>query len=194
MTSAGSIVGMLNLTPAGSAVTVDEPMANHARSADTAMFQFKTKEEAESFRETICEAGLRWCRPICWHDNNRPFPKQVTGASCFFLRLRAGHIGVTAAHVVRHFQSAKAETASLVCQLHVIPFDLERALIDINDDLDIATFSISERDLKASVSQAFDVSAQWPAEGAVRRGAAIQLIGYPENIRIIDSPDRSAVF
>ncbi len=101
---------------------------------------------------------------------------------------------MTAAHVVRHFQRAKAKTASLVCQLHVMPFDLERALIDINDVLDIATFAISERDLKTSISEAFDVTTEWPAEDVVKPRAPIQLIGYPENIRIIDPSDRSAVF
>jgi hypothetical protein len=101
---------------------------------------------------------------------------------------------VTAAHVVRQFQQAKAQTSSLICQLHVLPYDLEGAVIDINDDPDIATFAISERDLKTSNSEAFDVSAEWPPTGIVKQNAPIQLIGYPENIRLIDPSDRSAVF
>ena len=77
------------------------------------------------------------------------------------------HERVTAAHVVRQFQRAKAETASLVCQLHVMPFDLESAIIDINETLDIATFAISEPDLRASRSEAFDVSAHRPPQDGV---------------------------
>jgi hypothetical protein len=118
----------------------------------------------------------------------------VTGASCFFLRFQTRHVGVTAAHVVRHFERAKAGTPSLVCQLHVMPFDLERALIDIDDDLDIATFAISEHDLKTSLSDPFDVSSEWPSDGVVKHNAAIQLVGYPANLRIIDPSDRSALF
>src|SRR5260221_426966 len=102
-----------------------------------ANFQFKRKEEADAFRETIYSAGLRYGRPICWHDNGKPFPKDVTGASCFFLRFSTGYVGVTAAHVVREYQRARTATASLVCQLHLMPFNLEGALIDIDDTLDI---------------------------------------------------------
>jgi hypothetical protein len=161
---------------------------------DNPEFQFRTMEEADAFRKTIWDSGLRFGRPIVWHDNNQRFPKDVTGASCFFLRLKSGYVGVTAAHVVRQFQTAKATTPSLVCQLHLMPFDLEGALIDINDDVDIATFAISERDLKTTLSDAFDVSSQWPPQDVVQRDASIQLVGYPENIRIIDPTDRSAVF
>jgi len=38
------------------------------------------------------------------------------------------------------------------------------------------------------------VSSRWPLDGVVVRDASIQLIGYPENIRIIDSAERSVVF
>jgi hypothetical protein len=161
---------------------------------DNAHFQFRTKEDADAFRHTIYETGLRFGRPICWHDNNKPFPKDVIGASCFFLRFSACCVGVTAAHVVREYQKAKAAAPSLVCQLHLIPFDLENALIDIDDGLDIATFAILERGLTATLSDAFDVSSRWPPEGVVKAGAAIQLIGYPENIRVITPADRSVVF
>lgn len=161
---------------------------------DSANFQFKTKEEADAFHETIASAGLRYARPIFWHDNNKPFPKEVTGASCFFLRSSTTYIGVTAAHVVREYQKTRAATQSLVCQLHLMPFNLEGALIDIDDTVDIATFSISERGLKATLSDPLDVSLSWPPKGVVKRDASIQLVGYPENIRIINPADRSAVF
>jgi hypothetical protein len=67
-------------------------------------------------------------------------------------------------------------------------------LIDIDDDLDIATFAITERELKTTLTDAFDVSARWPLDRVVKQDASIQLIGYPENIRVIDSLERSAVF
>ena len=169
-------------------------MASTLRTPDNPRFGFKTQEEVEAFRQTIYDMGLRWARPICWHDKDEPFPKVVIGASCFFLRLASRHIGVTAAHVIRQFEHAKSETPSLVCQLHVMPFDLEAALIDINDELDIATFAISDRDLNRSLSAFFDVSSRWPPDGVIERGATIQLVGYPQNIRIIDPSDRSAVF
>jgi hypothetical protein len=118
----------------------------------------------------------------------------VLRASCFVLRFADRLVGVTAAHVVREFQKAKATTPSIVCQLHLMPFDLEAALINIDDGLDVATFAISERQLKTTLTDALDVSSRWPLDGVVTRDASIQLIGYPENIRVIDAVERSAVF
>jgi hypothetical protein len=157
-------------------------------------FGFKTMEDANAFRQEIAAAGLRYARPVCWHDNNQTFPKEIVGASCFVLRFADRLVGVTAAHVVREFQKAKATTPSIVCQLHLMPFDLEAALINNDDGLDVATFAISERQLKTTLTDAFDVSSRWPLDGVVTRDASIQLIGYPENIRVIDSVERSAVF
>jgi hypothetical protein len=151
---------------------------------ETPRFGFKTEEDANAFREQIAAASLRYARPICWHDNNKVFPKEIVGASCFVLRFATGLVGVTAAHVIREYQKAKAATPSLVCQLHLMPFDLDGALIDIDDDLDIATFAISERQLKTTLTDAFDVSARWPLDDIVKPDASIQLIGYPENIRV----------
>jgi len=82
----------------------------------------------------------------------------------------------------------------MICQLQVMPFDLTNAIIDINDDLDIATFAVLERDIRNIGAAAFDVSSQWPPDVRIEPGAAIQLIGFPENIRIINPLDRSAIF
>lgn len=163
-------------------------------SPDNATFQFKSEEEANAFRETIYTAGLKFCRPIYWHDNAKPFPKEVTGASCFFIRFSTIYVGVTAAHVVREYQRAKAITPTLVCQLYLMPFNLEGALIDIDDAIDIATFSISECEIQATSTVPFDVALSWPPQEVVKQGAAVQLVGYPENIRAINSIDRSAIF
>jgi len=158
------------------------------------IFAFATAEAADEFRKEIADRSLRLARPIYWHDNALPFPKQMTGATCFFLQFQDRYIGVTAAHVVRAFLQTKASTPELVCQLHLIHFDLEGALIDIDDKLDIATFAMTEKDINQSLSEAFDVSASWPAEDVLKQGAAVYLVGYPENIRLIDAAERSAIF
>jgi len=48
--------------------------------------------------------------------------------------------------------------------------------------------------IETTLTDTFDVSSRWPLDGVVVRDASIQLIGYPENIRIIDSAERSVVF
>ncbi|MGH7066076.1 MAG: hypothetical protein ACREET_18545 [Stellaceae bacterium] len=158
------------------------------------LFRFMTNEDANAFRKEIAAAGLRYARPICWHDQAKTFPKEIVGASCFVLRFATRLVGVTAAHVVRKFQRAKASSPSLVCQLHLMLFDLDGALIDIDDDLDIATFAISEWQLNKTLTDPFDVSTRWPLDDVVKPDASIQLVGYPENIRVINSIEKSAVF
>jgi hypothetical protein len=156
---------------------------------------FRTPADANAFRKEIWEAGLRWCRPICWHDRRLPFTtKKITGASCFFLRLQSRLIGVTAAHVVRQYEKAKRLSSSTVCQIQVAIIELDKALIDVDDDLDIATFTVSERLIKEAGAVPFDVSAKWPPDVTIKRGATIQLVGYPEEIRVINSWERSAIF
>ena len=73
--------------------------------------------------------------PICWHDRTLHYPKPVKVASCFALRF-PDLVGVTAAHVVRTYQGELKETPDLTCQLrHLQDFDLDRALVNIDDDL-----------------------------------------------------------
>jgi hypothetical protein len=157
-------------------------------------FGFKTAEDADAFRKEIHAAGLRHARQLYWHDKAKTFPKEVIGASCFVLRFADRLVVVTAAHVVRIFQKAKAATPTLVCQFHLMEFDLEAALIDIDDGLDIATFAVTESELKITESDPFDVSGRWPLDGVVMRDASIQLVGYPQNIRIVNPADRTAIF
>jgi hypothetical protein len=106
---------------------------------------FNSAEDADEFCKQITQAGLRWGRPIWWYDWQKPFEKlKITGASCFVLRFKTGFIGVTAAHVENQLLKTRRYTASLDRRLQLTPFNLLYAVIETNDDLDIATFRISE--------------------------------------------------
>jgi hypothetical protein len=96
------------------------------------------------------------------------------------------YVGVTAAHVVKELLKARRCTPSLACLIQLTHFNILNAIIDANDKLDIATFRISEEQVRSSGVQAFDVSAQWPAEIQINRQMPIQLVGFPEFLREID--------
>jgi hypothetical protein len=96
------------------------------------------------FFDWISNSTLRVCTPIFWHDRRHPFPKDVQGASCFFLRFDERPVGITADHVVEAYHTARAQTPTIVCQVRLAEFDLDAALIDRDPRLDLATFAVSE--------------------------------------------------
>jgi hypothetical protein len=155
--------------------------------------QFKSQQDAYEFQDQISQIGLRWGRPIWWYDWQRPFEElKITGASCFVLRFKDRCVGVTAAHVVRELLSARRGTASLDCRITLTPLNLLNAVIDWNEQLDIATFSISDEQVEASEVQPLDVSAQWPPpDGLIEKQMPLQLVGFPQCLRIIDYAHRS---
>ncbi|MCW6512994.1 hypothetical protein [Lichenifustis flavocetrariae] len=135
---------------------------------------------------------LRVCTPIYWHDRELAFPKEVQGASCFFLRFKGGVVGITADHVIEAWSAARARTPSIVCQVRFASFDLDSALIDRDKTLDIATFSVSEGELRAIDAVTIDCSGSWPPPVPERMRAA-SLAGFPKIIRIVHR-DQSAEF
>jgi len=141
----------------------------------------------DEFYKHITQTGLQWGRPIWWYDWQQPFEKlKITGASCFVLRFKTGYIGVTATHVVNELFKARQHTASLACLIQLTHLNILNAIIDADNELDIATFRISEEKVRSSGVHAFDVSDQWPPEIQIKHQMPIQLVGFPECLREID--------
>src|ERR1700739_3766009 len=67
----------------------------------------------------------------------------------------------------------------LVCQIRLLPFDLKKRFIDIDDDLDIVSFELSEQDLPGF---AVDCRSQWPPPH-LECGRGLSLAGFPELMR-----------
>jgi len=156
-------------------------------SGRTAM-RFRSQEDADEFQKEITQAALRWGRPIWWYDWQQPFEQlSISGASCFVLRSKTRCFGVTAAHVVEAIMEARSRTASLDCRIGLMPLYLPAVIIDWDRKLDIATFAISDQQVRNSGIQPFDISIHWPPpEGLVARQMPIQLVGFPEQLREID--------
>jgi hypothetical protein len=114
--------------------------------------------------------------PICWHDGWSPEGARV--ASCFALKFPSRLVGVTAAHVFSDFRARRERDPESVIQLHNEKFELEKSLIAINADLDIATFRLDEDCLFRIQHPAFNCGA-WPPPKP-REGCPVSFAGNAE--------------
>jgi hypothetical protein len=81
---------------------------------------------------------------------------------------------------------------TLVCQVRLAPFDLDAALIDRDRGLDVATFAVSENEVRTIDAVPIDCRGNWPPPEPDRMRAA-SLAGFPEIMRIV-RPNRSVEF
>ena len=151
------------------------------------MIEFQpSSPEWRDFSSQIASFTLGACVPLYWHDGALGWPKTFRGGSSFAIRFGSTLVGITAAHVVRQFEHAAKETPTVVCQLRLHRFDLMRAIIDIDDDLDVATFAITDDEWRHIGGNAVDCRNAWPPP-TPDEGRAINLVGFPENIRVVRS-------
>lgn len=147
----------------------------------------RSQEDYDNFLKEIADFTLKVGRPLYWHDAMAPWPRLIRGASCFTVRTRQRAFGITAAHVVHSFQTDLAETPTLICQIANAELDLRNTVIDYDPNLDLATFAISEDQLKRSGTIALDCSGDWPPPDP-KEGDYINFNGFPELNRVIERP------
>jgi hypothetical protein len=145
---------------------------------------------AADIRDVVALLNLQMGKPLFWHDGNEPWPRHVRGATCFVIRFPGQLVGVTAAHVIREYRTELERTPRLVCQLALASIDPLAAIIDIDRDLDIATFAVSEQQLSAARAVAISCGDGWPPPD-VKQGQPLCIIGYPEITRTVWA-DRTA--
>lgn len=120
---------------------------------------------------------------LYWHLRDAPWPRKLRGGSCFAIRTSDRLFAVTAAHVIREYQATNAKGPGLIVQLCDSLIDVDAAIIAIDDELDVATFALTEEQLKATRQEAFNnVGADWPPPKP-EAGDMIGLIGFPEVMR-----------
>jgi hypothetical protein len=140
-----------------------------------------TPEQMALYKE-VTALTMKVARPLVWHDFEEPYPKRLLGGTCFIIRFRAGLVGVTAAHVIRAFKDTKKQNAKTECLLATMPFDIVAAIIAQDDELDIATFRVTEEQRIGSGAEAIDCTLEWPPPLPVK-DAAISFAGCPEEIQ-----------
>lgn len=145
------------------------------------------REEATALlRSGLGEAELKmvasFVAPIFWA---RPAPGggvEIDNGSIFFLDCGDGCFGVTAAHVITGrggYREATERDLRTVCQIYSEPFNPEERLIDLDDEVDVATFKVS-RDEVRSFGRTVLTGHQssWPP-APPQEGRGVLFAGFP---------------
>jgi hypothetical protein len=120
---------------------------------------------------------------LSWHGRRTDGCGVISeGASAFLVRTPAGILGVTAAHVVDGFVTARSYSKDITATLGGFSFDLEERLINRGERVDIATFRVSEADLPTIGFQPLEQA--WPPATPASKGIVL-LAGWPGHERIV---------
>ena len=87
--------------------------------------------------------------------------RQIQGGTMCFVHTGKQLLGVTAAHIHREFETKKTRQPALHCQVGGHTFEPEKYLFDIDDDLDIAVYHISEVQVAAARAH-IHTAPSWP--------------------------------
>ena len=133
------------------------------------------REEANNllagpFGKQLFKTAMDYVSPLFWGVPEKNEKSIFHNGSAFALNCGSGPFIVTAAHVYEGYLQDKVEHDDMVCQLGNLSFNLEDRLIDCHDSkiLDIATFEISEDELKALNKNVLTGSNNnWPPRRAI---------------------------
>lgn len=126
--------------------------------------------------------------PFWWHedydvDEIRENPRPLTRANGTICFVDTGErtLGVTNDHVYQSFLDAIGADPSLICQIGGATFDPQGRLVDRDQELDLATFDVSEVLANASLSH-IHRAPTWPPHEA-QQGTLVIFGGWPGNLR-----------
>lgn len=138
-----------------------------------------------------------YCAPLYWAVRDSPCSVTSHNGTAFFLNAGEGLFAVTACHVIDGWMASRASEDAGPLRLggdgRSVTVDLDRDGIAMDREIDIATFRVSERDVKALGKEVLTGNQKaWPpAPPEERRG--IYYAGYPGIGTLHPSP-RYAVF
>jgi hypothetical protein len=118
----------------------------------------------------------RSCAPIYWHQRRATSAEILNSGTVTFVRTPKRLLAVTAAHVVRCYEKTHA-AATWPLHLQVMNAALNLELIDISDNLDLATLAIDDK-LLSRVGKEIEPLSSWPPR-VPQEGRGILLAGYP---------------
>lgn len=139
------------------------------------------------FGRNLLHSGLEFAVPFWWVFDDRTNGLTLRNGSAFLVNRGHGIFAVTAAHVLAEYIGAKRAAHNIVCQLGSLEFDPEARLISRQDNLDIATFRVTDAEA-AHINKAIIGSEPPPWEPlvpAVRNFAFFA--GFPARTRGITS-------
>lgn len=149
-----------------------------------------TKEEAIAlvtgpFGDATLKSVAKFAAPVFWEAQRNEKVDTITSGTTFLADYGKGCFAITANHVYEDYLRNKTETPETICWIapeafeaggkDAIPFDLEKRLIDRLEDIDIATFRVSETEAELIGTS---ITTAWPPI-LPETGKAVVFSGYP---------------
>jgi len=122
--------------------------------------------------------------PLSWVVSVKGEEQRLSNGTAFFVRPPRALFAVTAKHVVAGFLAAEAVNPNVVCHLLDKPIALDRSVISLGKNIDIATFRVSEKLIGDLGKQA---ATGWPAM-MPQQGRGIVYAGFPGTERRLIRP------
>jgi hypothetical protein len=147
----------------------------------------KAKEIMRRLGPAELEFAISICTPLYWVVRGHDGKPSTRNGTAFFLQTREALFGVTAAHIIKGPKSWRAH-----CEEHgptqlrlagrngtSIPLDWDARTVDINLDLDIATFTVSQAEI-ASLGRSIysGYPSEWPPSGPAKN-KGVFYAGFP---------------
>lgn len=101
----------------------------------------------------------------------------INNGTIFFVDFGQGILGITAAHVYKAYLDKK-QNANFICQIGGLRFNPEDHLIDVDYNLDIATFNI-DRNIIIALNKQVHSPLNWPPKIMPKQGDDVFLAGFP---------------
>lgn len=138
--------------------------------------------EARGYLPTYRSIVRDMCASFWWHGHDEQGEYRIlqNGTVCF-VDTGVELIAVTAAHVLNGYIADKLANPDIVCQLGNITYDPENHLIDVDTNLDLATFKVSSV-VVAGAGCSPSKPSSWPPV-SVTVGDVLLCAGYPGAIR-----------
>ena len=112
-----------------------------------------------------------------------PKKQKINNGSIFFLDFGNGPFAVTADHVYQGYLDSKADDPSTKCQIGNIVFSPQERLIDRDTKIDVATFSVKNKEIEIDKKTVHMVDTRnWPPKPP-EVGKGIFFAGYPGGYR-----------
>ena len=129
------------------------------------------------------ELVTSWCTPLYWAVRDGPRTVRSRNGTAFFLDAGEGLFGVTACHVIDGWTHSRANEDAGSLRLAgngtSIPIDLDKSVIAMDRKIDIATFRVTEADVRSLGKQVLTgCQKTWPPGPPHERGG-VYYCGYP---------------
>lgn len=135
--------------------------------------------EKRGYLPMLRELAMNMSAPFYWssQENGQP-PKILHSGSMCFVKTENGGLGITANHVYQQYLQDLEKAPNVEAQFGNNTIDPQRQLIDLSDDLDLATFAIPDVFISAGPRHFFHEPTQWPTK-RLEAGEIVLYGGYP---------------